>query len=60
MTVETLGGSPPVDHPAPGAAAAPGQPPEPSLADPCTERVPAGDLLRGGDAPARRPSWTSS
>jgi sugar/nucleoside kinase (ribokinase family) len=55
MTVETLDGSPPVDRPGAGGAAAPGEPPEPSLADPCAERVPAGDLLRGGEAPGPAP-----
>ncbi|MFG2089608.1 MULTISPECIES: carbohydrate kinase family protein [unclassified Spirillospora] len=31
---------------------APGRPPEPSLADPCAEREPAGGRLRGGAGPA--------
>ncbi|WP_243716839.1 carbohydrate kinase family protein [Actinomadura sp. KC345] len=31
---------------------APGVPPEPSLADPCAEREPAGERLRGGTGPA--------
>ncbi|WP_329520838.1 PfkB family carbohydrate kinase [Spirillospora sp. NBC_01491] len=45
---------PPFSPPLPSAAptGAPGRPPEPSLADPCAGREPAGELLHGG-APAR-------
>ncbi|WP_433472496.1 carbohydrate kinase family protein [Spirillospora sp. CA-142024] len=46
MTVETLDGS---ADPGPGGAAAPGRPPEPSLADPCAERGLAADMLHRAD-----------
>ncbi|WP_242889736.1 carbohydrate kinase family protein [Actinomadura litoris] len=46
MTAETLNGADPAADAGRGEAAAPGRPPEPSLADPCAERGLAGELLR--------------
>ncbi|WP_242907353.1 carbohydrate kinase family protein [Actinomadura terrae] len=55
MTAETLDGVDPAADAGRGEAAAPGRPPEPSLADPCAERGLAGELLHRDTEPGERP-----